>query len=186
MSSTSDYRGQHGAPDHIGGAPLHDLTGNEVYPKDVYSYGQRYYGIGDGSDSRAWDLAFATHNRPRRPVTIYRAIPKSLPKSTKINPGDWVTPSRAYAAQHGRSALNGSYRIISKTVKAGQLFTAGDSILEWGYDPIVIPPAPPLTAEQRVQVAQRRAERAARLQEQLTAIRADFQRKLDDIKKRST
>lgn len=53
----------------------------------------------------------------------------------KINSGDWVTPVRGYAVSHGRSHLNNKYKIISKTVPASHLFTDGNSIEEWGYDP---------------------------------------------------
>ena len=35
----------------------------------------------------------------------------------------------------GESALGGKYKILSKTVKARDIFTNGDSIHEWGYDP---------------------------------------------------
>ena len=52
-----------------------------------------------------------------------------------INPGDWVTTTRAYAVDHGESALNGSYDVLKKTVAAKELFTNGDSIHEWGYSP---------------------------------------------------
>jgi hypothetical protein len=54
---------------------------------------------------------------------------------TKINPGDWVTITRQYAKDHGDSVLQGKYKIISKKVKASEIFTNGDSIQEWGYDP---------------------------------------------------
>jgi hypothetical protein len=53
----------------------------------------------------------------------------------KINPGDWVTLSRAYAVEHGRDNLGNRYRILSKTVRARDLYTDCDSILEWGWDP---------------------------------------------------
>jgi hypothetical protein len=53
----------------------------------------------------------------------------------EIEPGNWVTISRAYAKAHGESALNGEYRILSKTVRAGELFTDGNSLVEQGYDP---------------------------------------------------
>jgi len=53
----------------------------------------------------------------------------------EINPGDWVTINRDYAKEHGESCLNGSYRIISKLVKASDIFTDGNSIHEWGYYP---------------------------------------------------
>jgi hypothetical protein len=52
-----------------------------------------------------------------------------------INPGDWVTINRAYAKEHGEGALRGHYQIISKVVKAKDLYTNGDSMHEWGWDP---------------------------------------------------
>jgi len=53
----------------------------------------------------------------------------------QINVGDWVTIYRPYAVDHGKGALNGQYKILSKTVKASELFTDGNSIYEWGYVP---------------------------------------------------
>lgn len=53
----------------------------------------------------------------------------------KINKGDWVTINKNYAIEHGRSNLNGRYKILSKTVVAKDIYTNGDSIHEWGYDP---------------------------------------------------
>lgn len=50
-----------------------------------------------------------------------------------INSGDWVTLSKTYAKEHGESHLNGEYKILTKTVKASELFTNGDSINEFGY-----------------------------------------------------
>ena len=63
---------------------------------------------------------------------------RSLPPDetvVDINPGDWVTINRGYAKQHGESNLPGGYRIISKKVRAGDIFTSGDSFHEWGYSP---------------------------------------------------
>lgn len=51
----------------------------------------------------------------------------------KINNGDWVTTSRLYAKMHGRDNLKGNFKIATKTVKASQLYTEGNSIFEWGY-----------------------------------------------------
>ncbi len=53
----------------------------------------------------------------------------------QINPGDWVAIDRKYAIQHGESALRGQYKVLTKTVPASTLFTNGDSIEEWGYNP---------------------------------------------------
>lgn len=56
------------------------------------------------------------------------------PKIT-INPGDWVSITREYAKEHGDSNLNRNYKILTKTVKAKDLYTHGDSIHEWGWNP---------------------------------------------------
>jgi len=57
------------------------------------------------------------------------------PERKKINPGDWVTINRDYAKEHGHANLQGKFKILSKTVKAKEIFTNGDSIHEWGYWP---------------------------------------------------
>jgi hypothetical protein len=71
---------------------------------------------------------------PDATVTIYRAVPKDAP-ATAINRGDWVTINKNYAKQHGESTLEGDYKIIEQKVRARDIFTNGDSIHEWGYDP---------------------------------------------------
>ena len=52
-----------------------------------------------------------------------------------ISSGDWVSITRGYARQHGESNLNNQYVILSKKVRAKEVFTNGDSIQEWGYWP---------------------------------------------------
>lgn len=128
------YKGQHTAPMKDSGAPLWKL--DNVYPSDFYSsQGARFYGDGaePARDSRIVGMMQSFRERPDRSVTIYRAIPKNV--DAKINTGDWVTLDRQYAKEHGESALNGEYKIVRKTVKARDLFTNGDSIYEFGYDP---------------------------------------------------
>ncbi len=134
LEQAGDYRGQHTAPTSDGGAPAHDLTGGgEVYPDDVYGpNGARYYGSGDARDNEAFAIVNRLRGRPDADVTIYRAVPND---GGAINRGDWVAITRDYAREHGEGALNGEYRIITKTVKARDIFTNGDSIQEWGYDP---------------------------------------------------
>lgn len=53
----------------------------------------------------------------------------------KINHGDWVTINKKYAVDHGHAALNGKFKILTKTVKAKELYTDANSIHEWGYNP---------------------------------------------------
>jgi hypothetical protein len=54
-------------------------------------------------------------------------------KGIKINNGDWVTINKEYARVHGRDNLNSRYKIVSKTVKASELYSEGNSLHEWGY-----------------------------------------------------
>jgi len=131
-----DYRGQHSAPLKDSGSPIYDLK--DTYPDDIYSYkaAQYYghYGQNDPKDMLSIGTMQFYRNRPNNPITIYRAVPKDAP-AKGINPGDWVTINRNYAKEHGESALNGNYKIIKKTVYARDIYTNGDSIHEWGYDP---------------------------------------------------
>lgn len=68
-------------------------------------------------------------------VWVYRAVPKSVKEGSLQSDGQWVTPSRAYAKQHGQSRFGpGEYRIIKEAVPADSLWFNGDSINEWGFD----------------------------------------------------
>jgi len=130
------YKGQHQAPTKDGGAPLWNLK--DTYPDDFYSsQGARFYGDGadEARDRMIVSQMQSMKGRPDKPVTIYRAVPKSVPTKEALNTGDWITLDRQYAKEHGEGALNGDYKIVKKTVKARDLFTNGDSIYEMGYDP---------------------------------------------------
>lgn len=129
------YRGNHQAPLSVDdvGAPAHAL--NRVYPDDVYSsQAYRYYGHGADSaqDANLVRRLQALRNRPDADVPIYRAVPKNAPEG--INHGDWVTPDRQYAKDHGESVLQGDYKILYDRAPAKSLFTDGNSIYEFGYD----------------------------------------------------
>ena len=126
-----DYRIPHRAPMHDSGSPLYDLT--DTYPDDIYGpNGVQYYGTREPWDARSIRVIQLSRNKPNQTIQIFRAVPKEV-KSNTINPGDWVTASREYATQHGKGL--GKYKLLSKIVPAKTLFTNGDSIHEWGYDP---------------------------------------------------
>jgi hypothetical protein len=131
----TDYRDEHTAPGREDAAPLSDLTGEgTIYPDDVYSTnGPRYYGTGVPYDKKAFQIASKVRGNPDAMVTIYRAVPSGV--TTAINPGDWVAITREYADAHGESRFDGDYDVIEMQVRAGDIFTNGDSIQEWGYDP---------------------------------------------------
>lgn len=129
-----DYRGSHRAPSADGGAPLHDLT--KMYPDDIYGpraaqyYG--HYGQNNPLDMETISKIQRLRGKPTAGVQIYRAVP---PDVKEINAGDWVTINKNYAREHGESTLGGEYKILSKIVNANKLYTDGNSIHEWGYNP---------------------------------------------------
>jgi antirestriction protein ArdC/superfamily I DNA/RNA helicase len=138
--TTKGYAGFHSAPTRETGSPLHDVTANGIYPEDVYSTrGEQIYGTGhrEGLDPKAHKMILSMRGKPNAVVKIYRSIPSDA--EGEINPGDWVTPFKAYAEEHGESNLNNDYKIVTSVVKASDLFTEGNSWLEWGYDPATTP-----------------------------------------------
>lgn len=128
----TDYRGSH-QPTADYGAPAHDLT--KLVSEDIYEHPEWY----PGSDyPEVVEMIRSVRNKPDAKVTIYRAVPEDV---EEINPGDWVTPSREYARQHGESNLydttrmRGVYNIISREVTAKELVWPGDYLPEWGWFP---------------------------------------------------
>jgi hypothetical protein len=84
-------------------------------------------------DKQAIDIIQSMKGNPDQEITIYRAVPKGV---NTINSGDWVTTVESYAKQHAIGNMGAeSGEVISKTVKAKDIFTNGDSIMEWGYSP---------------------------------------------------
>lgn len=133
-ASGGGYRGGHKAPRSDGySKSADDVTG--AYPDDVYSKdGGRLYGHGDPSiDNESAKIIQSLKGKPDETVRIYRAVPSNV--DDMINPGDWVSINETYAKQHGESTLGGDYKIVSMTVPARHIFTDGNSIHEWGYDP---------------------------------------------------
>ena len=138
-----DYKMWHKAPLKQDGTPIYDMTHNGGYPPDIYSYdGAKYYGAngGDWNDRECIAIIRELHNKPNALVKIYRAVPdinfeiNQKKKPIGINDGDWVTINLDYAKEHGKSNLGGKFKIVSKTVKASQLYSECNSIYEYGYN----------------------------------------------------
>lgn len=150
-----DYRDSHRAPRPQDNGADHAL--NDIYPDDIYSANaQRYYGTGDPYDKKTFQIINSLRNNPDKKVTIYRAIPDDI--NADINDGDWVGLTPEYAKAHGDSRFDGKYKILTKEVSAKELHNNGDSIHEWGYNPVQTTPKRPLTEfEQAHLTAQRNA-----------------------------
>jgi len=132
----ADYGMQHRPAGKEPGTSLDDLSA--IYPDDIYSAkGAEYYGHhgrNNPMDRESIDIIQSMRGNPEGEVTIYRAVPKGV---EDINEGDWVTINRDYAIEHGEGPMGGDYEIIQKKVKAKDINTQGDSIHEWGYNPVV-------------------------------------------------
>lgn len=127
----SDYRMQH-QPDPDG-AQMHDLS--EAFP-DIYTHPE-YYHHGSEHYDRSIDVIMRTKGDPEARVRIYRAVPD---RALGINAGNWVTPSKTYAAEHGAHPTDPAqdWPVISKLVYARDLRTEGNDVNEWGYFPLTI------------------------------------------------
>ena len=127
-SGSSQYHMDHVAPMRDSGAPMHDLTG--LYPDDLYTH-PHYYQLGDWEvDLQCRGAMWKARGNPDLKIRIYRACPKTV---NTFNAGDWVSPSKIYAEDHGQG--RDDYHVIQITVPAKELFTNGDSWAEWGWDP---------------------------------------------------
>jgi hypothetical protein len=132
-SSNTTYRMQHQAPGRDGGIPATNIEEGMADATDP-KLQMAIYGTGDDiSDRETFAMLNQIQNDPDAMVTIYRAVPGDV---NTINPGDWVTLSENYANQHKNFYLaNENGKVIAVQVRAGDLFTDGNSINEFGYDP---------------------------------------------------
>ena len=128
---TDSYRMRHSAPRRADefGSPATDVE--EMMPG--FYENPNLYGSGYAqADKESRSAIMAIRGKPNAPVTIYRAVPESV---DKINPGDWVTLSPTYAKEHLRSNVSGG-KVLSQIIPAKDLWFDGDSVNEFGYDPV--------------------------------------------------
>jgi hypothetical protein len=133
VEETDDYRMRHQAPTRADefGSPATDI-GTEMMPG--FYENPNLYGSGYAqADKESRSVLVSIKDKPEAPVTIYRAVPEG---ADAINPGDWVTLSPTYAQEHLRSNLTNGGKVISMTIPAKDLWFDGNSINEFGYDPV--------------------------------------------------
>lgn len=127
-----DYHMRHRAPTRADdfGSPATDIE--EMMPG--FYEKPNLYGSGYAqADKESRSVLVSIKGKPDAPVTIYRAVPES---ADSINPGDWVTLSPTYAEEHLRSNLTNGGKIISMKIPARDLWFDGNSVNEFGYDPV--------------------------------------------------
>lgn len=133
-SEDDDWHMDHRPPGPEDGAPAHDLTGNGMYPKDVYS-NMRMYDFEPEHSSESIASLHRVKGRPDAKIKVYRAMPAEHAHKG-IQPGDWVSTSKSYAMDHSRVTQNtaDNWPVISATVRADEIHSEGNSLNEWGYN----------------------------------------------------
>jgi len=124
------YKMQHTAPtreDNPSGDDLTDTFGSDIYTGNAL----QYFGTGSSYDNKAIRIIQGMKGKPEKAVTIYRAVPSNV---KSINASDWVTTTKEYAQDHMEGEKG--WHILSKKVKAKDIATDGNSIHEFGYDPV--------------------------------------------------
>jgi hypothetical protein len=127
----TDYRGYHQAPTRADGfgSPATDVE--EMMP-DFYERPGIYTTGYPDADKESVSVLTRIKGKPDATVTIYRAVPEG---AEEINPGDWVTLSPSYAESHLMSNVEAGH-VISMKIPARDLWFDGNSINEFGYDPV--------------------------------------------------
>lgn len=114
-----DYRGEHQAQGVEGGAPLYDLTTNGIYPEDFYTSGPRYYDDGLDDYMNCYHLAMMYHNKPNKPIKIYRAVPKEETNDDLINK---YIKQKSYILKYGRLPPDADNRKMDKSEYYGYIW----------------------------------------------------------------
>jgi hypothetical protein len=144
---------EHRPPGPEEGAPIHDLTTNGVYPRDVYERPD-WYSSGEENYWDAFAVVQRVHHRPNARLWVFRAAPCG---TRTINPGDWVSTVKKYARQHGKHATDPAKDmcVFASRTEARCLHTDGNSLFEWGYNCPV-----PLRAQNVFRPRKKRAKRS--------------------------
>ena len=133
-SASDDWRMAHRAPNRNSGVTIDNA--DEVYGGDgsIHSmHALQYYGEGRSYDAKAISVLYKAWRDPEGSITVYRAVPADV-KDGQLRNGDWVSPTREYAQEHGERYFEDGFRILEQDVPVKHLYVDGNSIHEFGYD----------------------------------------------------
>lgn len=117
------YRMQHQPADY---GKFHEA--DQAYP-GIYEHPEWHKTGNSEADAASLSHIIRARGNPEARVPMYRAVPKDV---HQINPGDWVSASKAYAEDE--AALGGEdFKVISRQARAKDLIHTSDSINELGY-----------------------------------------------------
>lgn len=125
LGAETDYFMNHRPSEGYGNA-----SNFEENMPDVFEHPEWYLNLDEKYNRESLNALKKVRNNPDAELIIYRAT-----IGNKINPGDWVTPSKAYAEYHNNSQFDGKGNVLEMKVKAKDIQFAGDDINEFGYFP---------------------------------------------------
>ena len=126
LEAVDDFRMSHRPMGDVGGASrLHDAY--KSFGEDIYGPNAlQYFGSGDPRERKIVAAFKRLRDNPEAEVTIYRGVPKDA--IGDISTGDWVTLDRSVAQEYGP-------KVLAKKVKAKDVTTWPDALLEFGFYP---------------------------------------------------
>lgn len=125
LGTDTDYFMTHRPSEDYGNA-----SNFEANMADVFEHPEWYMDMTEPYNRESLAALRKVRNNPDAEIKIYRATP-----GNKINPGDWITPSKKYAEEHNYRQFDGKANILEMKVKAKDILFAGDDINEFGYFP---------------------------------------------------
>ena len=100
---------------------------------DFIALDPRNYRAADPMRKEAIDNVRNAIQKKSETITMYRSVPSDVKEGSFRN-GDWVTPSRAYAAENAKvHGWGDNFNIIEQKVPVDEIWWDGNDIAEWGY-----------------------------------------------------
>ena len=133
LEAAPDYRMGHRPMTVEGGAARLD-NAYEAFGEDIYGPNAlRYFGGSDPRESGTVAALKRLRNNPDAEVTIYRGVPTDAKGG--ITKGDWVTLDKSAAQEYAELKPGQKGKVLAMKVKAKDVTTWPDSLLEFGYYP---------------------------------------------------
>jgi hypothetical protein len=106
----------------------------EAFGEDIYGPNAlRYFGGSDPRESGTVAALKRLRDNPDAEVTIYRGVPTDA--KSGITKGDWVTLDKSVAQEFAELKPGQKGKVLAMKVKAKDVTTWPDSLLEFGYYP---------------------------------------------------
>jgi hypothetical protein len=133
LEAAPDYRMNH-RPLKVENGAAQLNKAYEVFGQDIYGPNAlQYFGGGDPRETKTVAALKRLRDNPDAEVTIYRGVPADA--TGGIAKGDWVTLDKDVAQDYANLKPGQKGKVLTMKVKAKDVTTWPDSLLEFGYYP---------------------------------------------------